>query len=355
MLKLGKLKANPYLYGCYQLYSRWKARQAGDCGDVPRFPLRIGIESTNVCNLKCEFCGYRYAKRKKGFISVELYEKVILQVKDMGIPRVTLHTVGEPLLHKNIVDLVRIAHENGVQVGFSSNGQFLTKELARELIKAGLDGISFSGDGGTKETFERLRKGGKFETLIENMRIMKELRDELGEVRDGFFYGKRKRPQIGIACIYTSLVEKEIDEYVRIFSPYVDYFKFVPVENQGAQNQGEEMIFPEWKGVHNPKFKFMRKPCDLYWSTLFVLWDGRVTPCCIDHDAKLVVGDVNQQHLKEIWLSEKMSELRRKHLLNKMEETADCAKCDRLHRNVYRSWFFSEDLKKKFNLKKLKN
>lgn len=352
MFRLGRLKANPYLYGIYQPYARWRARQAGPYGKVPPVPLRIGIETTNICNLKCEFCGYRFAKRKKGFISLDLYREVISQLKDIGVPRITLHTVGEPLLHKNIVELVRIAKTNGILVGFSTNGQALTKELASELIKAGLDGISFSGDGGTKQTYERLRKGGSFERLVENIHTIKKLRDEIGEITEDWYYGRMKRPKIGITCVYTDLIKYEIPKYIEVFAPLVDFFKFVPVENQGGQISDFAMFFPHWKGIHVPRWRFMRRPCDLFWSTLFVTWNGEVTPCCIDFDGKRIVGDINKEPLEKIWQADNMNYLRNRHIMNRMEETADCAKCDRLIRNPHKNWFFSEELKRRYGLKR---
>jgi radical SAM protein with 4Fe4S-binding SPASM domain len=69
---------------------------------------------------------------------------------------------------------------------------------------------------------------------------------------------------------------------------------------------GKNAIFGEfknWGGARHDKLEKTgeRKPCWALLNTMSVLWDGRVVPCCMDYDGKLILGDVNKNTLTEIW------------------------------------------------------
>ncbi len=355
MFRLGRIKANMFLYGAYQrLLSAWH-RCHNPKGKIPPYPLRIGIETTNRCNLKCDFCGYRFATREKGFIPQTLFNKVIDQTTKMSVRRLTLHTVGEPLLHPNIVDLVSTAKGNGVWVGFSTNGLLLTRELSRRLIEVGLDGISFSTDAATDDVYRQLRRGGNFDKLVGNIRMFRGMREHYG--KQGFdpykLHRTIKKPLIAITCIYTNKLKNQLPEYLRLFYPLADSFKFMSLDVQGGYSQIDHLYTPETKYDEFLKggSKFFRIPCSLLWSSLFVLWNGDVSMCCFDFDGKMVVGNVNKNSLHQIWHSERANYYRMLHLENRMEALEMCRSCTRLFRNPHREFFFNKDKLDKFGYK----
>ena len=61
-------------------------------------------------------------------------------------------------------------------------------------------------------------------------------------------------------------------------------------------------------------------------NQMFILWDGKVVPCCMDYNAKMVLGDANKQHLKEIW--ESYEWMREKHRQEKWGEIPICKTCN---------------------------
>ena len=82
---------------------------------------------------------------------------------------VVLHSWGEPLLHKRIIDMIRYAKERDVWVETSTNAMLLDEEAARKIIDAGLDRIYLSMDGLTKETYEKVRVKGQYERVLGNI------------------------------------------------------------------------------------------------------------------------------------------------------------------------------------------
>ncbi|MDZ4907021.1 radical SAM protein, partial [Clostridium perfringens] len=64
---------------------------------------KIYIETTNICNLSCNFCPK--TSRKLGFMSKEDFKKIIDKVKGYT-NHIYLHLMGEPFLNKNLRDFL---------------------------------------------------------------------------------------------------------------------------------------------------------------------------------------------------------------------------------------------------------
>ena len=131
------------------------------------FPFTISIEPTNKCNLKCLECptGNETSKRKTGYIDIDLYKKIIDEVKDYTIYQM-LYFQGEPFLHPDIFKLIKYADDNKIITSTSTNGHFLNTENNERIIQSGLKKLIISVDGTTQDTYEKYRVGGKLETVL---------------------------------------------------------------------------------------------------------------------------------------------------------------------------------------------
>lgn len=112
------------------------------------------IETSSICNLKCEYCPCEKSKkhRNTGVMTIQTFVKAIEWVKyyerkgayrehnDATLVDINLHGIGECLLNPHIVDMVRYAVKTIPQVKFRlcTNGILLTEKLCSQLAKAGL-------------------------------------------------------------------------------------------------------------------------------------------------------------------------------------------------------------------------
>jgi radical SAM protein with 4Fe4S-binding SPASM domain len=80
---------------------------------------------------------------------------------------------------------------------------------------------------------------------------------------------------------------------------------------------------------------FMVPSCRLPWETLSITWDGSVVPCCYDYDRKVVLGNIGQQTLAEIWNGERMRALREEFRSNAVNNPL-CRQCPKLYRTAKR-------------------
>ncbi len=132
--------------------------------------LRISV--TDRCNLRCRYCmpedGVCMLKHKD-IISYEEIQKVVKIAVSLGIDKIRL-TGGEPLVRKDIVELVRmIAEVDGVKdLAITTNGVLLEK-FAQPLAQSGLQRINVSLDTLDAEKFTQITRGGNLYSVLKGI------------------------------------------------------------------------------------------------------------------------------------------------------------------------------------------
>ena len=91
---------------------------------------KIYIEITNICNLNCKFCPETI--RKKEIMNVEKFEKVIKKIKPYT-KLVCLHVKGEPLLHNQLEEILKILEKYNLKANITTNGTLIKQRL--EILK----------------------------------------------------------------------------------------------------------------------------------------------------------------------------------------------------------------------------
>ena len=133
-------------------------------------------EVTQQCNLTCIHCraDASPAKKDKRNIAGKDAEKLIDQLSEIGCPTLAL-TGGEPLLRKDIVDIVTYANSKKIKTRIQSNAQLLTELLADKLKKAGLFSYGVGLDGSGPAVNDKIRnKSGAFKKAIKAIKILKD-------------------------------------------------------------------------------------------------------------------------------------------------------------------------------------
>ena len=102
---------------------------------------KIYIEITNNCNLNCSFCSPIIKQRKN--MTITQFEEILLKIKDYT-DYIYLHVKGEPLLHPQIIEFIKLADKYDLKVNLTTNGVLFPK-LAKELGTCkNLNKINFS-------------------------------------------------------------------------------------------------------------------------------------------------------------------------------------------------------------------
>lgn len=245
----------------------------------------VNLELTNKCNLRCSICPVNQDMvRPKGFMAKELFLKILDENPQLEF--ILAFQWGEPLMHPQFFELVEEARRRGVRVMITSNGTYLQPDKRRRLLDCGLERITFSVDG-VGESHTRIR-GYDYERLKRDITLFKEERDRSGS----------RFPRIDVSMVVFEETEDGVETFFRDWADRVDRVQAIPKFVQSRRTQ----------------------PCRELWrGTAVVLWDGRVTMCCVDSEGETVLGDATRQTLEEIWNGERMQAVRRSHRNRRFE------------------------------------
>jgi MoaA/NifB/PqqE/SkfB family radical SAM enzyme len=174
--------------GRYQRSLGWAAKQfinhirqdiayRNDTGNC--VPARLIFCLTIRCNIKCRQCGIWKIKEKKKELTIEEWKQVFLNLKNwLGSCRVQI-AGGEVFLKKDVIELVKYAHELGILMGMVSNGTMIDEKRAKDLVDVGLNYIDISIDSIHAKTHDYIRGvDGVYEKAMKAIQYLKKYSDK---------------------------------------------------------------------------------------------------------------------------------------------------------------------------------
>lgn len=273
----------------------------------PPFPLHVDYELIYRCNLRCPICIMSLPAEERnrwGDSSLSLSLDTVKELLDEGAAKgqaaVGLNGICEPLLYPDLPEIVAYARSRGmVDVMFNTNGLLLDEDRSRALIRAGLTRIMISLDAATEETYRRIRIGSDFEQVRENVRRFVRLRQEIGS----------NLPIVRVSFCVTRVNEHELDDFIRVWTPVADFFSIQQYGNtfEGDHADDRARLFPRTR-TYDPG---PAPRCGQPWKRVMVRHNGDVMPCCDASGLGLVVGNVYDAPLEDIWLGARAERIRR--------------------------------------------
>ncbi len=144
-----------------------------DRGDHPE---ELMIEVTTRCNYDCIHCFRRRMMGESlGDMDPVLYKRIIDDAASSGVTRITFSGWGEPLIHPDILDMLRYAKKKGMRVLLNTNGYFL-RDYLDEIYDLGVDELVVSIDAPTSDLYALIRKGGDLGRLVEALLRLRDMR-----------------------------------------------------------------------------------------------------------------------------------------------------------------------------------
>ncbi|MCB1502149.1 MAG: radical SAM protein [Bauldia sp.] len=293
----------------------------------PKFPLHMVFILGNYCNLSCIHCSSNANRGGSMGYTTDQAKNIIDQMADVGVLDVAL-SGGEPLLRRDLPNLVAYACARGITVGTSTNGYPLTDKAAVKLKEAGLARLQISIDG-TEKTHDIVRGRGSFAKAVQAVKrsVAHGLRTHI------CFTAMRMNARL-LPDVLKLARELGVDGF--------NLSQFVPT-GRGAQDQGlgpeaARWILENWLEAKNqyPEIHFTahssglaalrpgagdcRGGCQAGISIGSITADGDVTPCVM---FPLSLGNLNRMTLREIWASSKLVDV-----LHRRNVSGACGKCD---------------------------
>jgi MoaA/NifB/PqqE/SkfB family radical SAM enzyme len=294
------------------------------------YPVKsIIIEPTNICNLTCPLCPTSISDRKKGTMSLSDFQRVIENLPST-IKTVDLYFSGEPLINKDLMEMVKFLVSRNIYCSVSTNGTLMDGKI-KKILDSGLSKLIIGVDAASEDTYKKYRVGGNFPILINNIKKL--------------VYEKRKRRQKNPLIVFQYIVmkhtEKEIDLAVSLARDLgANAISLISV-SLGTHRTGnderkklageylpEDLSYSRYhldeSGI--PKSKWELNYCPA-WKSPVILWNGDMTTCCFDHDGLEVYGNILQKSFDEIWKGRDHGQKVKKVLSRKMKICKTCGIC----------------------------
>lgn len=277
-------------------------------------PVVFQVELTNNCPMTCQMCPRTHAMtRPLGNMSFSVYEKLIDDASK-STSKLFLHHFGDSLMHPDIGKFIGHGVKRGIMTYLSANPVLLTSDRIAALVDNRLDRLVLSLDGLTDITSEKVRGRAAKNVGLAERRI-----DELLEYRRT---SGTTKPFITLQFVRQKQNVHETEDWVRKWKAREGIDR-VRVKTYSTWNGGEEQIQELQLEPRRDSSVVCMRP----WTSVTVLWDGRVVPCCFDYDGLMTLGNLDESSLQEIWRGEPLARLRRQHRDGDLEKVKLCVNC----------------------------
>ena len=307
-----------------------------------KVPYQIYVDPSNLCNFKCNFCPtgdkklLKSVNRPAGMMNLKVYEKFVLDLKSMidkykqKTSSIMLFKDGEPLMNPLLPKMINILNEYDLSdtLHITTNGSLLSKELSEKLIKAGLKEIRFSIYGVNDETYKRnTNRNISYKSVKKN-------------IKDFWILNKSLNHPVKVKCKIIDLYTK--DEIEQFKMDFENICHELTIEKMHKWSDSSDW---EIKGKTKNEFRISENfICAQPFSRLTILFNGDVTPCCVDWSHKLVIGNIMDNSLDYIW-NNNANFIRHQHIKGQFVENSPCNNCDYMFRSSKFDKLFNKDKK----------
>ena len=282
-------------------------------------PIFISVEPANICQLRCPECPVGRGENHQSPITnhqspitnhqspmmpLEVFRRVLAECRETASV-IQFYFQGEPLLNKDLPQMIREAHEAGLYTIVSTNSQAMTPELAEALVQSGLDRIIISMDGLSEASYNAYRIGGSLEKTKSALQYLRAAKNQLPITN-------HQSPIIELQVLRLRSNEHEWRAFKQQYKLFgADRLVFKTAQLYDYQN-GHPLM------PTNPKYsryilgkdgkyhrRKLRKGCFRVWSGAVITTNGDVLPCCYDKSHAYAYGNIMEKPLRELFTNDK--------------------------------------------------
>ncbi len=277
--------------------------------ELAEFPPCVQIEPSSICNFRCVFCFQTDHKLTKpsekhmGLMSIEMFKSIVDQLEG-NVEFVTLASRGEPLLNRNLPEMLEYIKGKFLGFKINTNASHLNEKNARLLLDSDISTLVFSADAGEKEVYESLRVNGDFNKVMENIK-------NFNLIKTTEYPNSKLLTRV--SGVLFDKVRQDIESHRSAWKDLVDQVAFVD--------------YLPWENPYESDQNDIQDPCSDLWRRMFIWWDGKANPCDVDYLSWLSVGTINENTIQELWHSKGYESLREIHLSGLRSEKIPCRAC----------------------------
>ena len=305
----------------------------------------IGI--ANPCNFNCIFCPAHFKQQSitapvlekedqplNAYLSLNSYKNLIRELHILRTNKVLFQGLGEPLLHRDILEMLEMAKSKKMRVGITTNGSLLTKEHARAITDLSVDSLGISLNSATPDIYKKMHGITGSDSLEKISEMLRLLND----------YKKKKDvnyPRVIISAVICkwnySDIRNIIDFAIKVNAQQVNFYRFyfcagmkgefkdIILGEEDYTIMEKELVFANYIATKNciqtnisqylriykqelsaPSSSYKAKFHHI--SRCGILADGVVYPV----EFPEIMGNIKERSIIDIWYSQKYLNFRKK-------------------------------------------
>lgn len=321
-------------------YARYQTAERNEAPE--HLPIKMDFENVSRCNFRCTMCQVSdWPKMQRaGDMSLADFKRVIDE--QTGLIEIKIQGMGEPLMSADVYfAMIAYARSRDIWVRSTNNGSLLhLKDNYKKLIDSDICESQISIDGASAGTYERIRRGGKFDRVAKNCRLLNDYARAEGKHRTRMWVVVQKEnfaelesfprlgAELGFARLTLSLdlVDWGQEDW-RVHNDMINCHRGFDVSRAErlidiGLEHGIEVTFwfVDEKYVPGNKTKL----CPWPFERAYISSDMRVVPCCMIANPEVAdFGDARD--FNAIWSGEAMRQFRRDHLAGQIPTV--CRSC----------------------------
>lgn len=280
--------------------------------NIPDFPPRIQIQTSNLCNGYCIFCPNQNYETSE-IMPLEVFEMIIDQCRGREVIDIIPFFNSEPLtvlhIHKMCRYTKKVLPESRVSI--YTNGSLLSPIISKRLIDSGLDYIHISLQGFSSETYAshcRLDRGKVFEYTKQFLQINQQ---------SGY------KTDVAVNMTVTNKNRHEVEEFIDFWKKYlkqVEYKGYVDIAAHDVKNRKRDADL-EYVDCHT------EGGCSAPFNRFHILVNGDVSFCCEDWKPEVIMGNIFKDSIYSIWHGKMYQKIRELHKAGRKREISVCRDC----------------------------
>ncbi len=291
-------------------------------------PLHMQIEMTNYCNLRCPVCpaGIRAVKRKPQAMDVGLCERLLDEVGQYLLT-VSMWAWGEPLLHPELQEILRVVRKHNVAILLSTNGQNLNDDRVIEaLTREPPTYLIVAIDGLTDKTNSEFRVGAKLAPILEGVQRIAEIKQ-----REGL-----QIPVLHMRFIVMKHNQHEVPrlaDFARGYNFDLLTFRTLSIIDSGSTETTHRDLVPDLDDLRAYDYQdgkrikrddfICQEP--FWFPTMFA--DGTVVACEQDFNAQQSLGVLSESvSFADLWFGDRAARVR-KIIRDDPDSLSFCSNC----------------------------
>lgn len=269
---------------------------------LAKFPVYVGIEVTNLCNFSCIHCWRSVMTRPIGSIEPDLFEKIVKELILHTPITIKLGGAGEIALHPQLRQLMSLLKPHNFRTIAYTNGSLLRMFPHNEILKWNINTLIVSVDGTDRESYERIRVGGKYDVLRNDLTQFYNLRNR---------YGLRW-PVIEIRHVIMPYeTSAQLQQFRNNWLPIANRVKFNFL--QGVKGREEVPV------LFRPKCRAIRRE-------LSITMEGN-SPLCQHGYRGEYLGNLYSTSIQELWRHSRIECVREYHQRRNLDQVPICKYC----------------------------